>query len=287
MSFAFNSNEEGHFHLGAVPGMQQSSNTAVITGSPNVGQPHSPTNNDSALPDDVVRFMSSFDLERENILLFSDSQLEKLVNVFERDETKSILLLNRLTKFRQDSKFPASAIKESVSVASKSSNFGTVLFPDSRNSKPRDVNKWPLVLGRTFRGTSDSVSVSKFLTLLISYGIKESANSIEFFRYVLFNLTPEINVEIVNYLLNKEVMEDSNSSLRLSHVYSYLKSKYSITDNPNILFARIEQMKQGSRPISDFAAEFRTRIDELKTAQGSAPISEAYVLSIFKRSQRR
>jgi hypothetical protein len=274
----------GHSHLGAVPGaaLPRSNSPPRIDGaavSSNVIQNSSipPAFNDFS--NDVRRFMDDFDLKLENILLFSDIEIAKLVSAFEKDETKSIILLNRLNLIRKSSKPATVDVKDTVSVSSKSSNFGAVLFPDSHpNFKPRDVNKWPLVLGRPFKGTNDSTSISKFLTLLISYGIKESANSIEFFRYVLFNLSPEINVEIVNYLLSKEVMEDTISSARLTHLYSYLQSRYSITDNPNILFARIEQMRQGSRPISDFAADFRIRIDELRTAQGSAPISDAYVL---------
>ena len=256
--------EEGQSQLGAVPGVE--------------------TGKTRDLPVDVVSFMKNFDLEMDNILLFSDAELEKLVKVFEKDDTLSILLLNRLKKLRQSPKIPISVIKDSNSTTSKISNFGPVLFPDVHQThKCRDVNKWPLVLSRTFRGSNDSVSISKFLTLLISYGVKESANTIEFFRYVLFNLSPEINVEVVNFLLSKEIMEDSNSSQRLTQLYTYLKNKYSITDNPNILFSRIEQMKQGTRSVSDFAAEFRSRVDELKTAQGSASMSEAYILSMFKR----
>ncbi len=87
----------------------------------------------------------------------------------------------------------------------------------------RDVSKWPLVLVRTFLGESDKCPVSKFCTLLISYGIKESASPMEFFLYVLYNLSSELNMELVNYLLSKKVIEDQHDSIRLSLVYEYLK----------------------------------------------------------------
>jgi hypothetical protein len=233
---------------------------------------------------DVNNFVSEYQFDMGNLVLFSDSDLKKLVASFEPDETKSIVLFNRLQKLRKNPSAvppPSPPPNDATSTSSKPSNFGPALFP-SGSSKCRDVNKWPLVLGRNFLGEADPCSVSKFCTLLISYGIKESATCIEFFRYVLFNLSSELNVEVVNYLMSKNAIEDTQDSLRLSLVYGYLKSKFAITDNPNILFANLESTRQGSRQISEFSAEFRARVEELKVVHGGG-LSEAYILSIFKR----
>ncbi len=207
---------------------------------------------------------------------------------FEKDETSQLVLLNRLLKIKRGPQVPQAlnstpVIHDSSSEQSKSSNFGNVLFPQVSN-KSRDVNKWPLVLGRTFRGTSDDTSVSKFCTLLISYGIKESASAVEFFRYILYNLSPEINVEVVNFLISKGCIEDQCASHRLSVLYNYLKSKYAITDNPSILYSKLECMKQESRSVADFAADFRIKVEELRVSQASVPLAESHILSVFKRS---
>ncbi len=67
-------------------------------------------------------------------------------------------------------------------------------------------------------------------------------------------------------------------------MYDFLKSKYAITDNQNILFSRLEDTKQAGRPIAVFASEFRTRVEELRMVQNSSTLSDAYLLSIFKKS---
>ena len=258
--------------MGAVPGRQVQ----------NDGQLASSASSSISFPDDVLKFLQNFDFDMENLTLFSDRDLEQVVHSYESDVTKSLILLNRLQKIRKTPNSTKLAVENGKSSDSKMSNFGSASFP-SGSSKCRDVNKWPLVLGRSFLGESDKCSVSKFCTLLISYGVKESATSVEFFRYVLYNLSSELNVEVVNFLMGKNVVDDSHDSLRLSMVYDYLKSRFAITDNPTLLFANLENTKQGNRPIAEFSSEFRTRVEELRIIQSSS-ISEPYILSIYKRS---
>jgi len=43
-------------------------------------------------------------------------------------------------------------------------------------------------------------------------------------------------------------------------------------------------MRQDSRPIADFAADFRVKVEELRVSQASIPLSESHILSVFKRS---
>jgi hypothetical protein len=46
--------------------------------------------------EDVVNFMSKYQFDIDNLVLFNDISLEKLVNSYESDETLAILLFNRL-----------------------------------------------------------------------------------------------------------------------------------------------------------------------------------------------
>jgi hypothetical protein len=174
--------------LGAVPG------SAALPIAEIPREQVATSTSSSSLPSDVAKFMDTFDLRMANILLFSDDELRRLVKSFEPDDSAFILLFNRLTVLRQENRTSSSS-NSNAPVSTKFGNFGQVTFPDIRTGH-RDVNKWPHVLGRTFQGISDSISVSKFCTLLVSYGIKESTNCIEFFRFVLYNLTPEVNVEV-------------------------------------------------------------------------------------------
>jgi hypothetical protein len=136
------------------------------------------------------------------------------------------------------------------------------MFEDSNGSvsKNRDINKWPLVLNRRFDGTADSCSISKFCTLLISYGVKQHANSVEFFPFVIYNWSSDVTVEVVNHPIKENCMEDEYSSKRLSILYDFLKTKYAITDNPLMLFSKLESNTQGHRGISEYGGEFRKQM---------------------------
>ena len=68
---------------------------------------------------------------------------------------------------------------------------------------------------------SDSVHVSSFSKLLISYGITESANSVELFRFDLGNVESDIVSHLVTHLISKGCMEDSCAPIRLSQLYEF------------------------------------------------------------------
>jgi hypothetical protein len=109
----------------------------------------------------------------------------------------------------------------------------------------------------------------KTFSLLISYGVKEHANSVEFFRFVIYNLSSDVTVEVVNHLIKANCMGDEYSSKRLSILYDFLKTKYAITDNPFMLFSKLESNIRGNRVISEYGSEFHKQVEELRISQGA------------------
>ncbi len=83
------------------------------------------------------------------------------------------------------------ANSQSQVTTSTDSTFGSVVFPP-KTDKVRDTNRWPLVIGRRYKGTSDPIPISAFCNQLISIGIREAASNVEFFRFVLGNLETSI-----------------------------------------------------------------------------------------------
>ncbi len=70
-------------HLGAVPGDQCQLSRPLATDR-------------FDFTEDVVNFMRKYQFDIDNLVLFNDISLEKLVNSYESDETLAILLFNRL-----------------------------------------------------------------------------------------------------------------------------------------------------------------------------------------------
>ena len=175
------------------------------------------------------------------------------------------------------------ANSQSQVTTSTDSTFGSVVFP-SKTDKVRDTNRWPLVLGRRYKGTSDPIPISAFCNQLISIGIREAASNVEFFRFVLGNLETSINVEVVNFLISKGIMEESKAAVRLPALFEFLKSRFALTDNSVILQSRLEKLKQNGRTIAEFSEIFHQRLEELKMSQSGNPLTEAYILSAFKNS---
>jgi hypothetical protein len=235
--------------------------------------------------EDVLRLFKTYRIGAQNIEVMSEIDISKIVDVFESDPVKNICLKSNLSLIRKKTlpipQVPGVSTPDSVSVESRKSVFGSVIFPEG-SGKSRDTNKWPLVLGRRYQGVSDSVPVSSFCNLLISYGIKESANSVEFYRFVMSNLESDVVSQLVSHLITKGCIEDSTAAIRLSHLYEYLKTSFSITDNPVLIQSKLEKMKQDSRSVAEFSKDFNIHLSELKMAQGSHPLTESYMISAFK-----
>jgi hypothetical protein len=96
------------------------------------------------------------------------------------------------------------------------------------------------------------------------------------------NLESDVVSQLVSHLITKGCIEDSTAAIRLSHLYEYLKTSFSITDNPVLIQSKLEKMKQDSRSVAEFSKDFNIHLSELKMAQGSHPLTESYMISAFK-----
>jgi hypothetical protein len=209
-------------------------------------------------------------ISTEALVFMTDSDIKRICEGVEPDLIKSLSLKLNLQVTRkaflyhqnQTSLIQPVPVVDTLSTRtndSKSSLFDTVSFPE-RSEKSRDTNKWPLVLGRRYKCVSDPVPVSSFINLLVSFGIKESVSSSEFFRYVTSNLEIDFNVQVVNFLISKGCIDDSASSERLTRLHDSLKSSFSITDTPSILRSRLEKLHQESESIAEFSQKFNKHL---------------------------
>ena len=247
---------------------------------------------DEMVSEDVSLLLKKLNISKENVLYMERSDIVTLADIYEKDPAKNIVLRTNFMALRDKLLVPTlpreRPEEQNKSVASvdtaRFSTFGSAFFPDADNvARPRETPKWPLVLGRTYRGFSDSVPVSSFCSKLISVGIRESLSNVEFYRMVMENLDIDLNVEAINYLIKHGVVDDSKAAQRLSCLYDFLKARFALTDNTSVLQSKLERLSQGTSSVAEYSELFMKHLEELKMAQGSSAISESYKLSTFKR----
>ena len=174
-------------------------------------------------PDNLRQFLEKSKILPEQVAFMDKLDISKLADT-EIDPVANVSLKSSLLMYQNllQEPEPSKAVKPAVGLSQNGSNsassdvsvFGHVTFQPSEG-KPRDTNRWQLVLGRPYRGCCDSVPVSSFCSRLISVGVRENANTVEFFRFVLANLEMSINVEVINHLTAHGVVEDSQAPARL------------------------------------------------------------------------
>ena len=234
---------------------------------------------------DVKNIFGLINFKVENLPFISESDIVQIINNFETDSIRAIVLKSNIlslqTKISSISSSNSNSNGESsFGFAPKLSTFGHASFP-SKSTRPRDVTKWSPILGRKYRGICDDLPVSSFCNMLISFGIRESMSSTEFFKFVLNNIESDLTVKIVNHLISRGCIDDSSES-RLSELYAFMKLSYGITDSPCILQSRLEKLRQESMSITEFSQLFSKRLDEVRSVQSENPLTDSYVLSVFK-----
>ena len=229
-------------NLGAVvPG------AARLEGEPTVLRDAAPTHANSPssplVTPDVKRLMERLNFSSQDLLNIDRNDLTKICDLFEPDPLEKISLKVhflslvqslKAVKQQETTNVPASRtivnsiptdqtvrlppveqpvigsppVERPPSVDSEQSLFGSVAFP-SRLEKSRDTNRWTPVLGRLYKGSSDSVPISSLCQKLISVGVRESLSNVEFYRFVLANFDIDINTEIINFLEKQNCVEDT------------------------------------------------------------------------------
>ena len=213
------------------------------------------------------------DFNVTRIQFLSESDIVQISNDFEENRLKSIMLKSDILAFQKEvlnlDLIPSLNSGNGFSESSKFSTFGNATFP-FKNNRSRDVTKWSPILGRKYKGICDDLPVSSFCNMLVSFGIKESLSSTEFFKFVLNNIEADLTVRIVNHLISKDCIDDSCES-RLTELYAYLRTTYGITDTPCLLQSKLEKLRQENLSITEFSQLFSKRLDEVQALNPKIP----------------
>jgi hypothetical protein len=98
-------------------------------------------------------------------------------------------------------KNPVEYAKSEVSVKTgEIPSFAQFATDQDGSSRARDVQKWPFVIDRAYKGRSDPVPFSRFSRLLVSTGIQQQCTSIEFYRLIFANLTKDAGLSLCSIL---------------------------------------------------------------------------------------